>query len=66
MLKQYIGKEIQLFPIDTYEKFGTLLGANENGILVKITKADKRDDLYKVGDTHFIAYSAKLTFKIID
>ena len=65
MLKKYIGRTIQLYPGDTYAKFGELVNVDDNGILLKITKVDRDERTYKVDNVYFISFSSRLTFKII-
>ena len=64
MLKEYIGKEIQLYPADTYKKWGILLDYSPVGILVKITRCISHSE-YRKGDVAFFAYSARLHFKFV-
>lgn len=66
MLAQFIGKEIQIYPGDTCKKYGILLDADENGILVKITRASKNQSTYKEGNIYFISFSARLAFRVVE
>ena len=58
-----VGKEVQIYPGDTYEKWGTIVEINNEGILFQITKADKGASTYEVGSYRLISYSANLIFK---
>ena len=57
MLDEYIGKEIELYPGDSYKKWGILLDYSPVGILVKITRSVSHSE-YLEGDIAFFAYSA--------
>lgn len=59
-LKDLVGKEVQIYPGDTYKKWGIVLEVNDNGILFKITKADNNALSYQEGSIRFISYSANL------
>jgi hypothetical protein len=60
----YINKKIQLYPGDTYKKFGTILNVDSYGFTIKITEADPRTD-YTEGDEIFISHSSPFTFTYI-
>ena len=63
-MNDLLGKEVQIYPSDTYSKWGRIININDNGILFLITKADSGCGLaYEVGCYRFISYSANLTFK---
>lgn len=55
-----IGKEVRIYPSDSYRKQGIVQSIDTNGVLFKITKSS--DSEYKVGALHFIAFSARLSF----
>jgi hypothetical protein len=59
-LNDLIGEEVQIYPGDTYQKWGDIIDINNNGVLFKITKSETSD--YKVGSIRFISYSANLNF----
>jgi hypothetical protein len=65
LLKDFIGKEVQIYPGDTHSKFGIVTDITDQGVVFKITEArwSERSD-YKKGDTVFIAFSNKLNFKL--
>ena len=59
-----VGKEVQIYPGDTYKKWGRIININDNGVLFLITKSDYGcSDSYEVGSYRFISYSANLNFK---
>ena len=58
-----VGLEVQIYPADTYSKWGRIIEINDNGVLFYITEADDRCTGYEVGSYRFISYSANLTFK---
>ncbi len=62
-LGDLIGKVVQIYPGDTYSKWGRIIEISDSGILFEITDADDRCTGYTVGSYRFIAYSANLTFK---
>lgn len=59
-MKDLIGKEVKIYPGDTYLKWGVILDMNEHGVLFRISKS--YCDTFKVGSIRFISYSARLTF----
>ncbi len=61
-MNDLIGKEVQIYPGDSYSKWGIIREINDNGVLFEITRADREAKSYKVGSLRFIAYSANLTF----
>ena len=64
-LTDYIGKIVQIYPKDTYYKFGILLEVSSYGFLFEITSAEKASD-YKKGDHVFFSISSQLSFKALD
>jgi hypothetical protein len=62
-MNDLIGKEVQIYPGDTYSKWGRIIEINDNGVLFEITNADKQCIGYPIGSYRFISYSANLTFK---
>ena len=60
-----VGKEVVIYPGDTYPKRGHVIEISDHGVLFKITKAPSYSSQYKVGTLHFISFSAKLTFREI-
>ena len=60
-LEDLIGEEVQIYPGDSYSKWGKIIDINNNGMLFLITKADRECWSYKVGSYKFISYSANLT-----
>ena len=60
----FIGKEVMLFPGDTYHKFAILLNIDEYGYTFKITQCHINGD-YKIGQIVFFNHSCKVTFKLV-
>lgn len=60
-LEDFIGKEVQLYPGDTYSKFGILEEISDKGFLIKITKSNSKE--YQAGERLFISHSIGLRFK---
>lgn len=63
MKETFLNKEVQIYPGDTYSKFGIVRDINENGVVFEITRSNETSN-YKVGNIYFIAYSNNLTFKL--
>lgn len=64
---EYIGKEVQLYPGDTYKKWGVIEGVDDLGWTIKIT--DTEEDYsykYKIGDRIFISHSKPFTFSFLE
>ncbi len=58
-IKEFVGKEVQIYPNDTYKKYGILLEVSEHGFLFKITES--KADNYKKDDLLFIAHATGVT-----
>ena len=56
--KEFVGKEVKIYPSDTKLKCGKVIDADENGVVFEITSS--RSEAYVVGKRYFIAYSANL------
>lgn len=63
-LRNMIGKEVLIYPGDTYYKKGIIEQITNFGVLFTITEASKQSE-YVVGKKHFIPFSAKLSFREI-
>ena len=59
--KDFIGKEVRLYPHDTYKKNAILLSIDQNGYVFEITSCEDKSQ-YKVGEIVFINHSFKVTF----
>jgi len=59
---EWIGKEVQIYPGDTYKKSGKIVGINQHGVTFLITKYNGDDNEWPVGKHKFVAYSSKLSF----
>lgn len=60
-VSDFIGKEVSIYPDDTYRKMGIVLDITDAGVMFKITKAEPGSG-YAVGEIVFISYSANLSF----
>ena len=63
-LKSFIGKEVQIYPNDTYSKFGIVESVDEFGIVIKITKADRNSGFSK-GYTLFYNHAKQIILKLV-
>lgn len=61
-LRDLIGKELQIYPGDTQEKFGILEEISSEGYLFKITKSETR--VYSEGDIVFFSHGNDMSFKL--
>ena len=59
-LEDLIGEEVQIYPGDTYKKWGRIIEVTDKGVLFEITRSEAHD--YSVGSIRFISYSANLNF----
>lgn len=65
--ESYIGKEIQLYPGDTYKKYGIIENVDDLGWTIKITDSDSAyDNEYKIGCTFFISHSKAFRFRFLE
>lgn len=63
--RDYVGKEIQLYPGDSDAKFGIIKKVDKLGWTIEITKSND-PTLYKTGTTHFISHAKKFSFRFVD
>lgn len=61
--ENYVGKKIQLYPSDTYGKFGVIKSVDDLGWIIKITES--RCPSYEVGKEYFISHSKSFSFKFM-
>ena len=61
--EHYVGKAIQLFPGDTYRKFGVIKNVDDLGWIVEITES--KCDHYKAGQEYFISHSYEFKFAFV-
>lgn len=64
--ENYIGKEIQLYPGDTYKKWGVIKDIDDLGWTIKITDVEDCGSEYKIGDKIFISHSKPFSFKFLE
>lgn len=62
----YIGKEIQLYPGDTYKKYGIIENVDDLGWIIKITDTEDCNSRYKIGDRIFISNSEAFFFRFLE
>ena len=58
----WVNKIVQIYPSDTYSKFGEIIAMSSEGVTFKCVDAHSQSG-WKVGEIRFISYSAKLSFK---
>jgi hypothetical protein len=64
---EYIGKEIQLYPGNTYKKWGIIKDVDDLGWTIKITDTEEDyNSQYKIGDTIFISHSKPFSFRFLE
>lgn len=56
----YVGKQVVLYPNDTYRKVAVIENVDDLGFTFKIVEADPRSG-YRVGDILFINHSKSLS-----
>jgi succinate dehydrogenase flavin-adding protein (antitoxin of CptAB toxin-antitoxin module) len=63
-MKEFIGKEVKIYPGDTYDKYGKILEITDQGVLFLITRSEEKSNRgYTVGKKRFISFSARLSFE---
>lgn len=63
----YIGKEIQLYPGDSYKKCGIIENVDDLGWTIRITDAqDNYSSSYKIGDRVFVSHSKPFNFRFLE
>lgn len=61
--RQFLNKEVNLFPSDTMWKYGKIVDINPTGIVVEITSVQNDFMDYKVGDIYFLPHE-KAVYKL--
>lgn len=61
--ENYVGRKIQLYPGDTYRKYGIIKMVDDLGWTIEITES--RCDSFEVGQEYFISHSTNLKFKFM-
>ena len=64
-MEHLIGKEVQIYPGDANKKRGNILKVYDHGILFEITYYSGTDGQWVVGKQHYVAFSARLSFREI-
>lgn len=62
--ENYVGKNVQLYPSDTYYKYGIIVDLDDLGWTIKITNAHERAT-EKVNDMIFINHATNVKFKFM-
>lgn len=63
-MKEWIGKYVQVYPGDTWSKFGTVADVSSAGVTFIVDgKRSKDADWKEDGIRYFIAFSSNLSFK---
>lgn len=62
-LREMVGKEVQIYPFDHDRKFGVVEEVTDAGVVFRITRSSCSS--FTVGATHFIAFSARLSFALV-
>lgn len=64
MKEKFLNKEVQIYPGDTYYKYGIVRDINEGGAVFEITRSVAND--FIPGALVFVAWSARLIFELVD
>lgn len=65
--ENYIRKEIQLYPSDTYKKWGIIENVDDLGWTIIITDMQENyNSPYKIGDRVFISHSKSFSFRFLE
>ena len=63
---KYVGKQVRLFPGDTYYKYAIITDLDDLGWTFKITKSSERNgDNWKVGQSYFVSHCKPVIFEFI-
>jgi hypothetical protein len=63
---KYVGKQVRLYPGDTYSKYAVITDVDDLGWTFKITKSsDRNGDNWRVGQSYFIGHSHTVIFEFI-
>lgn len=63
MNDEFLNKEVQIYPGDSYSKWGIVRDINNAGVVFEITKSEAYQ--YTVGKLYFISWAANLCFKLV-
>lgn len=63
---EYIGKEVQPYPGDTYKKYGIIENVDDLGWTIKITEQEEYNAPYSIGDRIFINHSKSFSFRFLE
>ena len=63
-LDSFIGKEVEINPMDSYSKRGIVLEVNDHGIVFEITHASPHT-YYVVGEIYFTSHRKVAVLKLL-
>ena len=63
MIAQFVGKEVQVYPNDTYKKIAKVLDINPAGVTFLVTESEDSKG-WPVNSIKFVAFSASLNFTL--
>jgi hypothetical protein len=63
MIEQFVGNEVQVYPNDSWAKFARVIDINPVGVTFLVTKSEA--SAWKVGTIKFVAFSANLSFTLV-
>lgn len=64
MKKTFLNKEVQIYPGDTYDKYGIVKDINQAGVIFEITKSSAYN--FVPGTIRFISWSYNLHFTLVE
>lgn len=65
--ENYVGKEIQFYPGDTYKGWGIIEDVDDLGWTIRITDMQESySSSYKIGDRVFISHSKPFSFRFLE
>jgi hypothetical protein len=63
---KYIGRQVRLYPGDTYSKYAVITDLDDLGFTFKIIKSSPSNgDNWKVGQSYFVSHSKSVVFEFI-
>ena len=65
MKKTFLNKEVQIYPGDTYPKYGIVKDINPAGVIFKITESNEKYN-FVPGTIRFISWAHNLNFTLVE
>ena len=65
MKEMFLGKVVQIYPGDTYSKWGKVIDINDKGVLFDVVKVQRECDGWCKG-MRFITWNNRLSFRLLD